>query len=157
MACSRVTGDSFRTHITLSSCMRSTRYCDYRNMEIVRPVWLEKRIPGATTEYLYRLLEGTEDPETLQMDVYWWWYTLQMCQDGYCNMVGLGRKRQEARGVLPLDAGTRLCLCGFMDDNQNANEGWNRFFKMRIDGAAHDDAQILANQIKELITKYLNK
>lgn len=152
LTCSRVTGDSFRTHITLSSVMRSTRYCNYENMEIVRPVWLEKRMPGVTTDELYRMIEGSEDPDMLPMDVYWYWYTLQISQDGYNTMVRLGRKRQEARGLIPLDAGTRLCLCGFLY-NKDINSGWNRFFKMRIDNAAHDDAQLISKQIKELIIK----
>ena len=153
LTCSMATSDSFSTLTTLSSIVRQTRCCDYSDIEIIKPVWLEKKSPTATTEELYSMLEGTEDPETSQTnDVFWWWYTLQSCEDGYKNMIECGRRRQEAVGVLPMDAGTRLCLCGFLHKDY-VDEGWNRFMKLWLEADGHENAKILARQIKEIIIK----
>lgn len=49
--------------------------------------------------------------------------------------------RQDARGVLPLDTATK-CIYTY-----SINE-WKHIIKLRSDSAAHPNAQIIANMIK---------
>lgn len=55
-----------------------------------------------------------------------------------------GWKPQQARQVLPNATKTELVMTGFESD-------WEGFFKLRCSGAAHPDAQKLANELKELL------
>ena len=126
MKCSRAVADEARTHITLSSLMKSTRYCNFRNkFNVVKPYWYDQND-------LYQQMA--------------WVDAVRASEEGYYKMLDLGLNPQEARGVLPLDIETELLLCGFTNQK---DEGWDRFLKLRTDKAAHPDIQILANQIKK--------
>lgn len=127
ITCSRAIADEFRTHITLSSLMQSTRYCKTDELEVIKPYWYD------------------DAPSDIQ-----WTYKsgLQHCESTYRFLLENNCKPQEARGVLPMDMKTELLLCGNVN---TINEGWDRFLKMRCDSAAHPDAQIIANQIKNLL------
>lgn len=134
--CSRVTADSFRTHVTLSSLMKSTRYVDWGKggMRFTKPYWF---VDGEE--------EGIGTKE---------WLFKSACEDAeirYNQMVREYKmKPQEAREILPLSIETELCLCGFPEIE---GEGWKRFLDMRCDPAAHPDAQKLANEVKILLEK----
>lgn len=69
---------------------------------------------------------------------------LQKCEDYYKSLLDMGYKPQEARAVLPNATKTELVMTGFESD-------WEGFFKLRCSGAAHPDAQKLANELKELL------
>lgn len=128
MKCSRAVADEARTHITLSSLMKSTRYCNFRDkFNVVKPYWYD---------------QNDLDQQMVWVDA------VKASEEGYYKMLDLGLNPQEARGVLPLDIETELLLCGFTNQK---DEGWDRFLKLRTDKAAHPDIQILANQIKQLI------
>ena len=135
--CSRAIADEFRTHITLSSMMKSTRYCKVSNLEICIPRWkASKTIVSSITDY----------------DSYLWFRAMKDSEEKYKELLENGLKPQEARGVLPMDMATELCMCGFYA-NGDLDAGWDRFLKMRCDKAAHEDAQYLANQVKEILQK----
>ena len=60
----------------------------------------------------------------------------------YLDLVKLGVKPQEARGVLPLDLKTELVVTGTLDQ-------WEDFFDLRmreITGPAHPDAKAIATE-----------
>lgn len=153
LTCSRGIADEFARHRTLSVMMKSTRYCKFDSMEIIKPMWVKNEFPNITKEGLDILLEGTDEPVDVQLKVYWWWYHMYVAQDTYKSMITLGAKPQEARGVLPLDMATNLCLCGFYN---TPNQGWNRFFDLRCDNAAHPDAIYLAKQMRDIVNNKEN-
>ena len=127
ITCSRAVADEFRTHVTLSSLMQSTRYCKTGELEIIKPYWYDK----TPSDIKWAYESAIRHSESI------YHFLLDNCY-----------KAQEARGVLPMDMKTTLLLCGNVD---TINEGWDRFLKMRCDSAAHPDAQIIANQVKELL------
>lgn len=127
---SRALADEFRTHITLSSLMLSTRYANYNSFAVMKPHWFDK---------------GTEK----QRDNYT--YALNTAQNYYNTLIQNGLPKQDARGILPLDAMTKLVLCGFVNCKSS---GWDRFLAMRTNTAAHPDAIKVANMIKNIITPY---
>lgn len=159
--CSRAVADEFRTHISLSSMMKSTRYCKFDDLDICRPQWLDTKW---TTENLNILLENPEfglydeeddDEEYCEEEYYrseyLWWYTLQMSESGYRDLLSDGMSPQQARGVLPMDMATELVMCGYKNF---FNTGWKRFLELRTDSSAHPDAQNLAQQANSLL-KYV--
>lgn len=123
-ALSRGIADELRTHVTLSSLMRSTRYVDAGKggeVEFVKPYWYGG---GHTDEAFNKACERAEED--------------------YKLLLSLGRKRQEAREVLPLSVKTELVQCGFRD-------AWMNLIKQRDSEAAHPDARWLAQKIKGLL------
>lgn len=148
ITCSRGVADEFARHRTLSVMMRSTRYCKVNNLEICRPQWLDKSI---TEDILDKILES--DYEESNHKLWTWWYAMNTAEDCYRALIENDVKPQEARGILPLDMVTEMCLCGFTGV---ANQGWDRFLDLRCSSAAHPDAQYLANQIKQEIYRITN-
>lgn len=127
--CSRGIADEFRTHITLSSMMKSTRYVNEmkNGIEFVKPFWYQNE--NGEREKLFR--KSCEEVER---------YYNQCVNE-------LGMKPQEAREILPLSLATDLYQCGFVNMD---GVGWNRFLAMRCDHAAHPDAQKLAYELKTI-------
>lgn len=127
-ALSRGIADELRTHITLSSLMRSTRYVDAGKggeVEFVRPYWLNN---AAELEQLKRALYDAEQ--------------------SYKTLLASGRKKQEAREVLPLCVKTELVQCGFP-------AAWGNLVRQRTGAGAHPDARWLAQKVDGLImTRY---
>ena len=119
--CARVIADEFRTHVTLSSVMKSTRYVNEmkNGMAFTIPYWFCSQCEDSEIRY-------------------------NRCINEF-NM-----KPQEARDFLPLGVETELYQCGFIGVD---GTGWNRFFDMRIDPAAHPDAQVLATELKAIFEK----
>ena len=121
---SRGIADEFRTHVTLTSLMESTRYCNYSKdkfggeITFVNPYWHTKK-------------DNFDD-------------VLKETENYYLIAIKGGLKPQEAREMLPLCVATNLVQCGF-------NDSWDNFFNQRCDKAAHPDAQLIANKAKELL------
>lgn len=114
---------------------QSTRYV-YENGNICRPYWV-------TNEQMRIFNEETIIPENISnnhiLRNYMW-----QCDSSfqiYKKLVDLGMHRQDARGVLPLDTATK-CIYTY-----SINE-WKHIIKLRSDSAAHPNAQIIANMIK---------
>lgn len=125
--CSRGIADEFRTHITLSSLMKSTRYVDEtkNNMQFVKPYWYGNNKDN--DDLFERNLEHSETVYTV--------------------MRNRGLKPQEARELLPLCLATELYQCGVWGVE---GTGWSRFIKMRNDSAAHPDAQKLCKELIDI-------
>lgn len=72
-----------------------------------------------------------------------WVKALENAEKSYNNLIELGYKPQEARGVLPLDTKTELYMCGYIED-------WKHFFELRDDKQhAHPQAYELAHPLHE--------
>ena len=134
---SRAIADEFRTHITLSSLMKSTRYVNEmkNGMKFVKPYWF---VDGEEEDI------GTRE-----------WLFCSHCEDTeirYNRMVReFGMKPQEARQILALSLETELYQCGFTD---LAGEGWDMFLRRRGDVVNADpDAYKLACELQKLIDK----
>lgn len=123
--CSRGVGDEFRTHISLSSMMQSTRYCNYSSGKF-----------GGNVSYIIPEWYKTADRNTQLL------YKNKLCynEKDYMEMLDMGLKPQEARGILGIDVKTELVMCGFDD-------AWRNFIYRRDSYAAHPDAQKLAKEI----------
>lgn len=125
--CSRGIADEFRTHITLSSLMKSTRYVDEtkNNMQFIKPYWYGN---------------NKDNDELFEKN-------LEHIETVYMVMRNSGLKPQEAREFLPLCLATELYQCGVWGVE---GTGWSRFIKMRNDSAAHPDAQKLCKELIDI-------
>lgn len=136
---SRGIGDEFRTHVTLSSLMESTRYVNYHrvgkdgmknlndknnHMDFVIPSWYN---PNNNDGILER--------------------TWVKAEDTYSEMIEKGYKPQQAREVLPLSIATNLVQCGFRD-------AWENFFNLRCDKAAHPDSIYISSRAIAMFNYY---
>jgi thymidylate synthase (FAD) len=127
---SRAIADEFRTHVSISSLMESTRYCNYTKDKFGNELTFvasEKflhadKYTKDEYDYMYRKLEGCYN----------------RCITDY------EMKAEEARDFLPLSIKTTMIQCAFEDD-------WKHFLKLRCDAAAHPDARKLANKLKDLL------
>ena len=82
-------------------------------------------------------------------DIENWLFANAAAARAYMNLIDAGRKPQEARSVLPLDANTELVHTAFVSD-------WNHFFDLRAKGttgAPHPDAKTLALPLYELFVE----
>lgn len=150
VVCSRAVADEFGTPVSLSSMMKSTRYCKFDDLDICRPQWIDTKF---TTSQLNQLLENPKfesNNKECYENEYLWWHTLQMSENGYRALLDNGIPPQQARGVLPMDMATELVLCGY---DCCPNTGWQRFLKLRTDSSAHPDAQYLASKIMNILNR----
>lgn len=123
----RSVADEFRTHVTLSSLMLSTRYAKYNDFDVIKPYWFDKATRDQQDNYRAALLTA---------------------QSYYNVLIDSGMSRQDARGILPMDAATKLIMCGFVDCD---SIGWKRFINMRNTDAAQPDARRVAQMVQQLL------
>lgn len=124
---SRGIANEFVRHRVLSFAQESTRYCNYMKdrfggeLIFIRPEWLKG--------------EGIDqEAESI------WLNAMSLSEDYYFDLIDLGVKPQNARGVLPLDLKTELIVTGTLDQ-------WEAFWDLRmreITGPAHPDARAIA-------------
>lgn len=132
--CDRGVSHEFVRHRVFSFAQESTRYCNYSkdkfNNEItfIKPTWWHEL--GTTHKQDFEIF-------------------LEHCEEQYLEFMDQGWKPQQARQLLPNATKTELVMTGFDSD-------WEGFFKLRCSGAAHPDAQKLANELKELLTNVKN-
>lgn len=126
---SRGIANEFVRHRVFSFAQESTRYCNYMNdrfegeLTFIRPEWLKG--------------DGI-DQEAEEV----WLSSMVWAEKDYLDLVKLGVKPQNARGVLPLDLKTELIMTGTLDQ-------WEDFFDLRmreITGPAHPDAKAIATE-----------
>lgn len=123
-AISRAIADEYRTHTTLSTLMRSTRYTGAgKERAFIAPEWFDD-INGKA--------------ERLFID------SIRNAMAAYCALIDEGRKREEARDVLPLCVATQMVQCGFV-------RNWENFIRLRTDEAAHPDARKTAEEVEKLM------
>ena len=143
---SRATADSFRTYVSISSLMQSTRYCNFARdkfgseITFIRPSWFdhdyEKTKYGDFTPHEHLLIRAWKNAE-----------------DYYLSGIKLGMQAQHARAMLPLEIRTEFIQCAYGDD-------WQNFFDQRAHnstGPAHDDAQLISTKAEKLWIEYLEK
>lgn len=117
---SRGIADEFMRHRALSNTCQSTRYCKIG--DTIEPSWFDNI--DENTKQLYN--EYIED--------------IMSKYDSMCVLL----KKQQARGLLPLDIKTELIQSG-------TKRQWEEFFKLRCAKDAHPDAQYIASKAKQLI------
>lgn len=126
---SRGIANEFVRHRVLSFAQESTRYCNYMNdkfggeLTFIRPEWLK----GESIDH--------EAEEV-------WLNAMARSEKDYLDLVKIGVKPQNARGVLPLDLKTELVITGTLDQ-------WEAFWDLRmrdITGPAHPDAKAIATE-----------
>lgn len=119
-AISRGIADEFMRHRSFSHTCQSTRYCKIG--DVIEPSWIddiEDSTKALYKEYIDEIMSKYES---------------------MCVLL----KKQQARGLLPLDIKTELIQSG-------TKRQWEEFFKLRCAKDAHPDAQYIANKAKELI------
>lgn len=139
---SRATADSFRTYVSISSLMQSTRYCNFARdkfgseITFIRPAWFEHDYEstryGDFTTHEHLLIRAWKNAE-----------------DYYLSGIKLGMQAQHARAMLPLEIRTEFIQCAYKD-------AWDNFFNQRAHnstGPAHDDAQLIATKAELLYEK----
>lgn len=130
-ALSRAIADEFRTHTTLSTLMRSTRYTGAGRSEAtaILPSWCNEDDPNYIAEGAFMAaVEDVYDAYERLIDVY-------------------GCRKEQARDVLPLCAATEMVQCGFVPS-------WQNLVRLRTDKAAHPDAMALAKGVAPIISEF---
>lgn len=126
---SRGIANEFVRHRVFSFAQESTRYCNYckdrfgGELTFIRPEWLNG--------------DGIDQEAE---DI--WLNAMDRSEKDYLDLVKLGVKPQNARGVLPLDLKTELIMTGTLDQ-------WEDFFDLRmreITGPVHPDAKAIATE-----------
>lgn len=139
--CDRGVSHEFVRHRVFSFAQESTRYCNYskdkfgNELTFIKPSW------GYFKNISYKDA-GYFDGDVFES-------SLKKAESCYFKLIEKGWKPQQARAVLPNATKTELVMTGFESD-------WEGFFKLRCSGAAHPDAQELANELKELLTNVKN-
>lgn len=143
--------DEFRTHVTLSHLVESTRYCNYdknkfgNEITCVIPNYCPDLIEG--NSYDLAICDyGLVQSENLSEKSAKWIESMCQAEQDYMYLINDGCTAQEARDVLPLSIKSELISCGFED-------AWNNFFYRRCDRSAHPMARELACSLKEEFIK----
>lgn len=115
-------------HRLVSYAQESTRYCDYAGeLTVVEPWWLDYD----------------------RQEEYKIWEThMKHCEWAYQTLREKGVKPQAARGVLPIDVKTEICV------KANLRE-WMHIFDLRCSDAAHPDMRRIMIPLYEEMQKIL--
>lgn len=139
-AISRAIADEFRTHTTLSTLMQSTRYVDKGkngSITFIEPLWITQMRDNGDSETVTNFANVCENLEL-----------------SYRALIECGRKRQEARDLLPLTISTEMVQCGFVGYK---DEGWDNFLRLRTAKEAHPDARWMAKEVHRVINDWQSK
>lgn len=102
----------------------STRYCQYDDLTVIRPGWLDFSLEKNKFT-IKRYMEYLDETQSL-----------------YRYMIKSGVPAEQARGILPLDTATTLVMTA------NLRE-WISVFKLRCDAASHPQMIELMSGIKK--------
>lgn len=155
--CDRGVSHEFVRHRVFSFAQESQRYCNYskdkfnNECTFIIPSWLNDfpeciirdSIGGCMypSDYYRENLDGSFRGNVIFMThTKYLIDSLFRAEKSYNNLINSGWKPQQARAVLPNATKTELVMTGFESD-------WEGFFKLRCSGAAHPDAQKLANEL----------
>lgn len=125
--CDRGVSHEIVRHRVASFAQESTRYCNYgqdkfgNEITVIRPSWCE---------------EGSDVYDT-------WMYGCRRSEGDYFALLDDGATPQQARSVLPNSLKTEIIVTMNLD-------GWDHFFGLRCDPAAHPDMQEDAIMAREL-------
>lgn len=140
---SRVTMDSFRTHISLSHLGESTRYCNYNKDKFDNQLTFiipDRYDIEECDKYTATDFYNSEDL-TDESPKYNWLNAMINAELTYMRLLKLKESPQYARGVLPLDVKSELISCGFKD-------AWDNFFDKRCANDAHPMAREIATAVR---------
>lgn len=125
--CDRGVSHEIVRHRVASFAQESTRYCNYgqdkfdNGITVIRPSWCEK-----------------------DSDLYHeWLHGCLYAEQSYMDLLELGATPQQARSVLPNSLKTEIIVTMNLD-------GWEHFFGLRCDPAAHPDMQEVAIMARDL-------
>lgn len=138
---SRAIANEFVRHRLFSFAQESTRYCNYSKdkfggeLTFIRPEWID---PNELVKYgkFHTVCRNRHNATSV------WVAMMNNAEQDYRDLISLGVKPQNARGVLPLDLKTELIMTGTMDQ-------WEGFFDLRlreVTGPAHPDAKAIAKE-----------
>ena len=119
--CDRGVSHEMVRHRVASFAQESTRYCNYsldkfgKEITVVRPSWC-----GQDSDLYKRWYEGCK-----------------LAESAYFALVDEGATPQEARSVLPNSTKTEIIVTMNLD-------GWDHFFCLRDNAAAHPDMREVA-------------
>lgn len=147
----------FNRHRADSIAEQSTRYCNYsrakfgNEITVNLPTWVAQETNFTDSnghiapdgEQFMALAKKVADGSATTVEN--WLFANLAAERAYMNLVGSGRKPQEARVVLPLDTNTELVHTAFVSD-------WKHFFDLRAlgtTGAPHPDAKAIALPLHE--------
>lgn len=139
---SRAVLDELRTHRIGSHVMSSTRYCNYSKDRF------ENEISICCPEYVNKEVAEQSLNNLIYMapDITWVWACAE-AEKKYFQLLELGWKPEQARGVLPLD------IASTMMTQFNLRQ-WREFFKLRTAKATHSEFRRLSIPLlKELQEK----
>lgn len=119
-------------HRLASFSQESTRYVNYEKKGVVyiRPEWCSADVLGEWNEY------EPDHPEDFDPAEYRWLGAMVGIERTYLGLLRLGKRPEQARGVLPNDLKTEIVV------SANARE-WRHIFKMRTAKVAHPDMRAL--------------
>ena len=104
----RINSQSIVRHRTMSFTQESQRFCNYSkdkfNNEVtfIKPHWFNEELPASLT----------------------WIEAMKDAEKRYFELIEMGLKPQDARGVLPNETKTEIVVTGFESD-------WEHFFSLR--------------------------
>ena len=138
---SRGIANEFVRHRVFSFAQESTRYCNYSKdkfggeLTFIRPEWID---PNELVKYgkFHTVCRNKFNATSV------WVAMMNNAEQDYRDLIRLGLKPQNARGVLPLDLKTELVVTGTLDQ-------WEDFFDLRmreITGPTHPDAKAIATE-----------
>ncbi len=152
----------FNRHRANSMAEQSTRYCNYskakfgNEITVNIPTWVRQEMAGSewarqlsngeltvSGQRFMELAREVADGSATVLDN--WVFANLAAEKSYMNLIGAGRKPQEARVVLPLDTATELVHTAFVSD-------WKHFFDLRAlgtTGQPHPDAKAIAQPLLE--------
>lgn len=114
---------------------QSTRYV-YEDGCIVRPHWVNDKDVLDYYHYVNHQLDYVNTPAQTYLGNCECQFRI------YKNLIESGIKKQDARGVLPLDTATKVIYTYSVDE-------WRHIISLRSDKRAHPNAQIISNMIKD--------
>lgn len=122
---SRMVTHELVRHRLASYSERSTRYCDSKDLQIVKPCWFESAGADAENIYIVHMADVEHD---------------------YNALLSVGCTKEKASSILPNDTATEIVVTA------NARE-WRHIFKMRLDRAARPEMRQVMQLAKDEMLK----
>jgi thymidylate synthase (FAD) len=137
-----------RHRVGCSYSQESTRYCNYgkekfeNEITVIWPSWYLGPMPPIEdiAEFNYNAWDARFPNAKAES----WWKSMKVTEGGYLDLLKLGCKPEEARGVLPNDLKTEFVTTMTL-------RAWRHFFQMRCQKAAHPQIRELALQALKIL------
>ena len=130
--CDRGVTHEIVRHRIASYSQESTRYCNYSNEKFGKELTLIQPLFWREDSAEYKV----------------WLDSMQVIEDNYNKLMGLGAEPQQARSILPNSLKTEIVV------TMNLRE-WRHFFKLRTAKRAHPQMREVACMILDLFKGYV--